>query len=248
MARGERAGVESAAPSRGRRRELRRLAPPRAPGASGFAAALRPVPLREACAFVPFEAFAAARAGAAEVCGSGEARARRRREGRARRQRVRSRVTTRRAEARRGGPRLGGARERSRVRVDRKKRRARREGVRREDPEPHGSRRTVPRAGTAPSPGMALVSRVSPVRCLVSPPGEKPRAPLFARAAREMGTRARDLVLSLVQEGQPADLESFRGGGATTATNRAHLASMRGPLFADCVSVGCAHYHIRMTE
>ena len=187
MARGERAGVEAAAPSRGRRRELRRLAPPRAPGASGFAAALRPVPLREACAFVPFEAFAAARAGAAEVCGSGEARARRRREGRARRQRVRSRVTTRRAEARRGGPRLGGARERSRVRVDRKKRRARREGVRREDPEPHGSRRTVPRAGTAPSPGMALVSRVSPVRCLVSPPGEKPRAPLFARAAREMG-------------------------------------------------------------
>ena len=191
MARGERAGVEAAAPSRGRRRELRRLAPPRAPGASGFAAALRPVPLREACAFVPFEAFAAARAGAAEVCGSGEARARRRREGRARRQRVRSRVTTRRAEARRGGPRLGGARERSRVRVDRKKRRARREGVRREDPEPHGSRRTVPRAGTAPSPGMALVSRVSPVRCLVSPPGEKPRAPLLARAAREMDPRTR---------------------------------------------------------
>ena len=128
MARGERAGVEAAAPSRGRRRELRRLAPPRAPGASGFAAALRPVPLREACAFVPFEAFAAARAGAAEVCGSGEARARRRREGRARRQRVRSRVTTRRAEARRGGPRLGGARERSRVRVDRKKRWAREGG------------------------------------------------------------------------------------------------------------------------
>jgi len=81
MARGRGAGV-AGAPSRGRRRELRRLALPRGPGASGFAAALRPVPLpREACAFVPFEAFAAERAGAAEVCGSGAARARRRKEG-----------------------------------------------------------------------------------------------------------------------------------------------------------------------
>ena len=75
MARGKRAGVDGAH-SRGRRRELRRLQLPRAPGASGFAAALRPVQLpREACAFVPFEAFAAARAGAAEVYGLGEARA-----------------------------------------------------------------------------------------------------------------------------------------------------------------------------
>ena len=38
---------------------------------------------------------------------------------------------------------------------------------------------------------MALVSRVSPVRFLVSPPGEKPRAPLLARAAREMDPRTR---------------------------------------------------------
>jgi hypothetical protein len=230
MARGERAGVEAAAPSRGRRRELRRLAPPRAPGASGFAAALRPVPLREACAFVPFEAFAAARAGAAEVCGSGEARARRRREGRARRQRVRSRVTTRRAEARRGGPRLGGARERSRVRVDRKKRRARREGVRREDPEPHGSRRTVPRAGTAPSPGMALVSRVSPVLRLVSPPGEKPRAPLFARAAREMRTprEARDLIFIFKRS---ADDAGFAGGDPA-ASDESREPSIEGKIGA----------------
>jgi hypothetical protein len=124
MARGKGAGV-AGAPSRGRRREPRRLALPRAPGASGFAAAPRPVPTpREARAFVPFEAFAAVRAGAAEVCGSGEARARRRREGRGRRQRVRSRDSTR-AEARvRRASSLGDTRERSRHRVDRKKRRA----------------------------------------------------------------------------------------------------------------------------
>ena len=124
MARGKGAGV-AGAPSRGRRREPRSLALPRAPGASGFAAAPRPVPTpREARAFVPFEAFAAVRAGAAEVCGSGEARARRRREGRGRRQRVRSRDSTR-AEARvRRASSLGDTRERSRLRVDRKKRRA----------------------------------------------------------------------------------------------------------------------------
>ena len=190
MARGERAGVEAAAPSRGRRRELRRLAPPRAPGASGFAAALRPVPLREACAFVPFEAFAAARAGAAEVCGSGEARARRRREGRARRQRVRSRVTTRRAEARRGGPRLGGARERSRVRVDRKKRRARREGVRREDRSRTG--RDAPFRARARHRAPAWRSfPVFPRSAAWFRRREKPRAPLLARAAREMDPRTR---------------------------------------------------------
>ena len=117
MARGKGAGV-GGAPSRGRRREPRRLALPRAPGASGFAAAPRPVPTpREARAFVPFEAFAAVRAGAAEVCGSGEARARRRREGRGRRQRVRSRDSTR-AEARGGARRLGGSSVRASVWIE----------------------------------------------------------------------------------------------------------------------------------
>ncbi len=230
MARGKGAGV-AGAPSRGRRREPRRLALPRAPGASGFAAAPRPVPTpREARAFVPFEAFAAVRAGAAEVCGSGEARARRRREGRGRRQRVRSRDSTR-ARRAYGARRLSAACASARASVwIEKSAGLPPEGVRREDPEPHGSRRTVPRAGTAPSPGMALVSRVSPVLRLVSPPGEKPRAPLFARAAREMRTRreARDLIFIFKRS---ADDAGFAGGDPA-ASDESREPSIEGKIGA----------------
>ena len=203
MARGERAGVEAAAPSRGRRREEAQ-----ALGAAAGAGrerlrrrtSSRPV---APCAFVPSKPSRPRRARAAGVFAVGRARAKTEGGG----GKTSARPVTGHDAPRGGAPRRASSRRRARAL------RASEWIEKAPGSSGGGSARRSERTGRdAPfrwrarhrAPARALVS-CSPVAAWFTPPGRKAsRAPLLARAARGVDprTRAETQYLSCPKDGQ----------------------------------------------